>query len=66
MFGLVINDGVAGAIIGGSFMACLSLMAWIVQKLASIDTRVSILEDRQGVQNGQQQRRYHVSLPPSG
>lgn len=46
MLGLVLNDTVAAAVIGASFTACLSLMAWIVLTLAKLNSRVSVLEDR--------------------
>ena len=52
MQGIVIDNNVFASVIGVSFTTCLGLMAYIVQKLASLDGRVGILEDRYNRQNG--------------
>lgn len=53
LVGVVIEDGLFATIIGASFVASLGLMAWIVKKLAELDTKVDLhdwrlqrLEDR--------------------
>jgi hypothetical protein len=48
VIGIVVNDTLFSTIIGVSFTACLSLMAWIVRSLVTLNGKVDRMDDRLG------------------